>query len=238
MGREVASLLRVRGFTVAGEVDTAVGTTTGAAAGDAAALTDGAAADMARRAGAGGALVIRMELEDGGAIRGTDLRGGGGHAAVRVLEIGDSGLIERVAAAKVKGAGFAETSDGALAAAGSELVSRLVAAVAKPMTERWPAPLSAGDEGNLVLIEVRGYRDWAAIGALTSQLRGNPDIRRVWPRRLGSQGVVLAVAGELGRRRVAALVRRTKAENTRMDVTSWGENGLTVTLRNPGDNDS
>jgi hypothetical protein len=189
-------------------------------------LSDQAAAEMARQAGAGGAFVVGLRAEPDGQIRGTSQAGARGRAAIRVLDLaGRAGVVAR---AEIAGAGFADSMDQALAAAAADLITRLVLAVAPHLAQHWPPALAAGDE---MLIEVDGVSGWQHVRPLMEHLAGTRGIDRVWPRHLGRRGVILGVATSMDRRRVAAALRRATVPGAAISVHSSGDAGLRISLQ-------
>jgi hypothetical protein len=188
-------------------------------------LSDQAAAELARQAGAGGAFVVGLRAEPDGPIRGTAQAGARGRAAIRVLDL--AGRASVVTSAEITGAGFADSLDQALAAAAADLIARLVLAVAPHLAERWPPALSTGDE---MLVEIDGVSGWQQVRPLVQHLAGTRGVNRVWPRHLGRHGVILGVATSMDRRRVAAALRRATLPNAAISVHSRGDTGLRISI--------
>lgn len=192
-------------------------------------LAGAAAAELARRAGAGGAFVIGVEAGLDGPIRGTRLVGARGRAVLRVIDA--RGEVAELARAEVSGAGFGAAAEEAMSRAVRELSSRMLRAVSSTLVEVWP-PVITSDEA--ILVEVVGVRGWQAVRALIEHLAATQGVVRVWPRHLGTRGVILAVATDMDRQRVASALKRAELPWGRVSVSAWGDSGLRVSVDGDG----
>ncbi len=177
----------------------------------ASALSDVAVAEMARTAGAGGAVVVDASLGADGRVRGTALLGAVGSARVRVLSVTDTG-VARVAADQVEAAAFAEAANLALDAASRALGLRGVGAVAAAAERYWPPAVIA--PGNVV-IEVRGAPTWSVVREIWRAVAKAPGVSAVTPRVL-RRGYV---AFEISTGQQAGQVARALASATFRDAT-------------------
>lgn len=224
-GRTLIQNLREQGFEVLSAAGAAAPVSREAPQG--VPLDDAAAGIMARQAGAGGAFVLGLQALPDGLIRGTRLVGAQARAVVRVLDAEDSGSATLVAKAVVQSASFAESLEEAQSAAAAEVATRALLAVTQTVADRWPPRITADDA---LIVEIRGYRGWSSVDAIIKGLSGTRGIERVWPRRLGKQGVALAVVTELGRGRVAAALKRVALPGGTLVVKALGERGLSVDI--------
>ena len=190
-------------------------------------LDDRAAALLAQDTGADTAFVVGVELGGARNIRGTVLYGAAGRGTVRVLDVAGTDA-HLVAAAEVSGGGFAGTPAAARAAAAETLASRLAASVAEATAAYWPPALPA--DGAL-LLAIEGFTGWQNVAALIDHLSRTHGIRRVWPRRVGAGGVLLAVDTELSRNRVASALRLAVLPSAQLALGKADERGLRVVLQ-------
>ncbi|MEM9492986.1 MAG: hypothetical protein AAGC55_27805, partial [Myxococcota bacterium] len=149
---------------------------------------------------------------------------------LRVLDVADrDAQPEAVASVSIRGAGFGPSSDRAVIRAAEDLVDRAMFAVADRLQEYWPAPVGAGQA---MVVEVRGFRSWSSVAALIRHLDRTRGIERVWPVRLGSRGVALAVDTELEARRLLSVLRRADVPDARrISVRSRGDREFEVRIR-------
>ena len=165
---------------------------------------DGAAVELARRAGAGVAWVVGLEVRPDGPIRGTRLTGAAARGKIRVLDAAGGGA---VATAETTGAGYGEALPRAAAAAGAHAAERLVGAVTREVTSRWPASAPAGAS---LLVRVSGARTWSSIAAIIQRLGTTEGVSAVHPRRVWRGRVALVVETGLSAARVAAAIERAR----------------------------
>lgn len=196
-GTSLAAQLDALGFRVASTRGV-----TAAASTDAVAelpVGDSAAIELARSVGAGGAVVVGIDVASDGPIRATQLRGAAGRAAVRVLDVG-SGAVVMSASLDAAGIGAA---DAAAIDAVAAMLGRLVGERAgAAMTGHWPSAIAASGNGRVVV--VRGAARWASVDAVQRRLGAIPGNRGVSLGRLQSGVVVLVIdtglsASELAR---------------------------------------
>lgn len=223
-GRALMTAVRERGFEIASAQGASLPIAAEAPQG--VPVSDQAAAEIARKAGAGGAFVIGLQAEVDGPIRGTSQTGARGRASMRVLELGDAGM-RLVFQDQVKAAGFADSADDALAQTSLALVSRLVQAMTRPVADHWPLVRTSDD---VLLVDVQGFQAWQPVRALVDYLAGTRGITRVWPRHVGKSGVILAVDTELDRKRVASALRRAQIAGGELRIDNWDDRGLRVTI--------
>lgn len=190
-------------------------------------LDDQAAALLAQDTGADAAFVVGVELSGARGIRGTALYGAAGRATVRVLDVAGTEP-QLVAAAEVSGGGFAGAPDAALAAAAETLAGRITAGVAEATAAYWPPSVPA--DGAL-LLAVEGFTGWQNVAALIDYLSRTHGIRRVWPRRVGAGGVLLAVDTDLSRNRVASALRLAVLPSAQLVLGKADEGGLRAVLQ-------
>jgi hypothetical protein len=195
-------------------------------------FSDDAAAELGQEAQAACVLVVGMEVTPAVRVRGTRLDGAAGRGVIRVLDV-RSGVAELVAEAEVAGGGFAEASEAALERAASVLGQRLIGAVSAAVGSHFrPAVATEG----ALLVEIRGHTGWQQVSAIVSQLSRTSGIERVWPRRVGSGAVILAVDadvdGERAQRRVASILERVTLPAASLTVER-NRQGLALTI-DPG----
>ena len=189
-------------------------------------LTDEGAAAIARSVSAGGVLVVGVEARPKGTIRATSLSGAVARATVRVLDVSED-TPAMVAQADVQAAGYGESPEKALTHASAEAARRAVLQIAAQLVAFWPLEQA---RDNAIAIEVRGYRDWSDIRALTRHLGSTHGITRVWPQKLGRRGVVLAAVTDIGRRRLASAIRRAPLRDASVKTAARGR-GVLVTIK-------
>jgi hypothetical protein len=197
--------------------------------GDALPFSDDAAAELGEEAQAACVLVVGLEVTPAVRVRGTRLHGAAGHGVIRVLDV-RSGVAEVVAEAEVSGGGFADAPEAALERAASVLGQRLIGAVSPAMGAHFrPAVATEG----ALLVEIRGHTGWQQVSSIISQLARTSGIERVWPRRVGSGAVILAVDtdgdGERAQRRVASILERLTLPAAAISVER-SRQGLALTI--------
>lgn len=191
-------------------------------------LSDLAAGEMARRAGAGGVFVVGIASKPAGMIRGTRLVGATSRARVRLLDVTGEGEGLVVAAGK-QGVGFADSAEAAMETSAIAAVSRLVDGIAARVTEYWPASVQVG---GAVIIAVKGYRAWPSVAAVIKHLQKTRGVDRVWPVSLGNRRVSLAVETTLEQRRLISAIRKANVPSARgISVKTRGERELEIRIR-------
>ena len=165
-------------------------------------LDDEAAIAVARRVGAGAAVVVGVEVGEDGSVRATRMQGATAKAQVRIITVAG----DEVAAAKVDGAGYGRDSAGATSAAARAAATRTVAAIASSATAYWPAPRQLTDAQVVI---VTGARTWVPVAAIIARLRSARGVTEVKTRHLGRGEVIIAVATTMTDARLADLVRST-----------------------------
>jgi|GEM_PF-5845072 len=168
-------------------------------------LDDAAATTLANKAGAGGAFVVGIDVRNGGAIRGTKLRGATGRALVRLLDVRKGKLVARTTN---NGAGFGADSDKAAASAAADVATRAVARVSGVAQRYWPTRPAISDG---VAIVVRGDVQWAGIAKLLASLRAATDVSSAAARRFRPGEVALVVHGAITKLNKTASLRRAAA---------------------------
>jgi hypothetical protein len=113
------------------------------------------------------------------------------------------------------------------------LGQRLIGAVSAAVGSHFrPAVATEG----ALLVEIRGHTGWQQVSAIVSQLSRTSGIERVWPRRVGSGAVILAVDadvdGERAQRRVASILERVTLPAASLTVER-NRQGLALTI-DPG----
>jgi hypothetical protein len=192
-------------------------------------FADDAAAELGQEAQAACVLVVGLEVTPAVRVRGTRLHGAAGHGVIRVLDV-RSGVAEVVAEVEVSGGGFADAPEAALERAASVLGQRLIGAVSPAMGAHFrPAVATEG----ALLVEIRGHTGWQQVSSIISQLARTSGVERVWPRRVGSGAVILAVDtdgdGERAQRRVASILERLTLPAAAISVER-SRQGLALTI--------
>lgn len=187
---------------------------------------DEAAADLARRLGAGSVWVVGMDVRADGPIRATRLQGAAGRGKLRVLDI-ERG--ELVAEAEAEGAGFDRALDQAAAIAARDLSQRLVGQVAGKADQRWSSAASAS--GPQVLVRVRGAHTWASIGALIQKLGATTGVDAVHAREVVRGRIALGVETRLPPARVAAALQQARLASGTVAAQPRGERQVDVEIR-------
>lgn len=230
--RALAELVREQGMTIVevgpvGEVGDAPPEVPRDAA-DALPLSDDDAYEAARAAGADVAVVAAIGVGEARRVRGTALFGAASRARIRVLDAG-SRRPGVVADASVEAGGFAREVGEAGGRSAAQASRQLFAAVADAVSAHWP-PRAGSEE--LVLLEIRGHRRWQSVAAIISHLSRSGGIERVWPRWVGADGLILAIAsdaiGDRARRRVAELLRRLDLSDAGTERVGDGTDGAAV----------
>lgn len=198
---------------------------------------DQAALAMALRAKAGGAFVVGIEVREGGAIRGTRLRGATGRAHLRLLDTA-KGHAKVVARATVDAGGFGADAGAAAAHAATTLGGKAISSVGTIAQRHWPTTpaLGLGTSDGLAIV-VRGDLSWTAVTALLATLRAATDVSAAEARRFRPGEVVLVVRGPITNLAEAAAVSRAAAIVKGATITGYtvtaaaeGGNTLAVTM--------
>ncbi len=139
----------------------------------------------------GGAVVVHAEVGAATAIRGIHEYGAIGTISMRVFDIAAAAVEPTLVAVSGEEAAVFSTDVAVLTPQiADQLGRRGIEAVLPPMARYWPPPMLA--QGWLQ-VAVEGYRDWRNIAVIITHLTATSGVERVWPRRLGSGGVILAV---------------------------------------------
>ena len=202
VGRELAQALEERGFDV---VDPS-----GAPLPDGIdpeeALSDGDAAQVAERAGAGGAVVVTLDVSEASRIRATRLTGAEAAGSFRVI---DAERAELVASADTRGAGFGKTRDDAYMRAAKEAIAAGVSRFQDELAEYWPRPVQA--EG-AVTVTIRGAASWELIETIAGAIAGASGVEGVAPYGFDRGEVVLSVTTGADAAGLAAVLRAADVE--------------------------
>jgi hypothetical protein len=188
-------------------------------------LSDEVAADLATRLGAGGALVVGVEAEPSGRVRGTRLRGAEGKASLRVVDSSGARLVTRSVS---RGAGYGESEDEALARAAEDAAGRAMREVADEVASYWPAPARASDA---LTVTIRGAASWAPIQSIAERIVGIPGVAEVAPLGFDRGHVVLAVTTDLGVERIAAAARSADLGGLRIRTQARGARELAIEVQ-------
>lgn len=189
-GVALAAQFDALGFALASAAGSEAPTSTDAGA--SLPVGDSAAVELARRVGAGGAVVVGIDVTGDGPIRSTSLRGAAGTGTVRVIDAATGAVVAR---GRVDAAGFGDSERAAVDTAAATL-GRLVADdVAGAVTRHWPSAVATPDDGRIVV--VRGAARWPSVTAVMARLRRVPGTRGVAIRRLQAGTVALVVGTSL-----------------------------------------
>jgi hypothetical protein len=220
VGRGIDRALSEYGFDVIGAAG--LSAQISEAAESALPVTDEAAIELAREAGAGGAVIVGADVTSSGKVRGTALMGVAGRAAVRVLDL-DTGKI--IASEDVESAAYGESAGAAADKGAAALAARTVSAVGRAMERRWPAAVASATG---IAVEISGSLSWAPAREIVRALEKAPGITSVEPRRFRSGSIALDVITDLPASRVAKAISGAKLESVALDVRTVGDRTVRV----------
>lgn len=214
VGRKVAADLRGQGF----DVVSAAGVQAPVEQGESAEglLGDDAALELARTAGAGAALIVGVRADPEGRVRGTAFAGATATAAVRLIDVR---VGKAVAKGSAPGGGYAESADGALAAAAAQAIDRASAEVGLALTRHWPpARIATGHKP----VKIRGATTWAAIAGIIDRLAATRGVKAVHPARVDRGRVDLAIDSSLSPAEIAAQIKKARLPSGSLATTVKG----------------
>lgn len=217
--------LRARGFDIVSAAKEAV---TRVATGEevsANVLGDASAADLARRLGAGAAVIVALEARAEGAIRGTPKQGAIARGKARLLAVADSRVLSDAGA---RGAGFGSDNAAAVSMALAAALPELAEAMTDAAATAWPAPLRRS--GNRMTVKIRKARTWAPISSIIRRLATTSGITAVHPREIRGSAVTLGIETGLGTSVVTTAIRGTRLLSGTLSAKT-SDGGIIVTIR-------
>ena len=227
-GAALARAVESLGFKLKSAAGQPVAVTTESGGGSLVPLGDQAALDIARKVGAGAAVVVGVQVKPDGGIRGTRLLGAAGRGQLRLLDV-QSGAA--VASADLEGAGFDAALDKAAAAAARDIAERLMRAIEGPAGSRWPVSAPVASGGATVAVEVRGARGWSSVAAVIQKLGATEGVSAVHARDVRRGHIALAVETRLAARNLAAAVERARLPSGTVRATARGDGQVQVEIR-------
>jgi hypothetical protein len=224
--RSIAAALRERGFdlvSAAGvRVDrVAVGEEVGNAV-----LADASALDLARKLGAGAAVVVGLAARDDGKIRGTRFLGAQAQAEARLLEAGGG---RTVATASAREASWGPSLATAAAHAAQAAALALAPDVAAAAARQWPSSARAAG-GDRLAVRIQGASSWSSVAAIIRRLGTTRGVTAVHPVEVRGSEVGLELETSLAPAAVVAAIRRASLPSGSLSARQTG-GSVTVQLR-------
>lgn len=189
-------------------------------------LADASAADLARKLGAGAALIIGLVTSDDGRIRGTTFAGAAASGQARLLDVGSG---RSLATEQISRGGWGSSPEVAFDRAAASAAMVLARGLADIAARQWPAVIATDER---VAVRVRGAKKWASISAIIQQLAITRGVDAVHPREVRGDRVTLGLDTELP---VTALIAAIRSSRLRVGSLSAKQEGDAINVVIRGD---
>lgn len=188
-------------------------------------LSDAAAIDMARQAGASVCVVVGIGLRAVGKIRATQLVAHEARLRIRVLDAGAGAV---VADTSTKRFGYAPDADQAAGSAQAASIAALGKSLDGKLRARWPAQAAAS--GSALTLQIGGAQGWRPVASILKQLAASKGIKFVHALAIQGSQVRLSVSTAMSAASLVALLQRTRIHQGTISVISAG-NTITMEVR-------
>lgn len=224
--RAIARALEERGFELVSAAGTRVDRAALGEQGAGTVLADASALDLARKLGAGGAVIVGLAARQDGRIRGTSFLGAQARGVARVLEAGGGRTLATAEADEATwGASAASAAESGLRQAAESLAPQLAAAVSR----QWPAARGNLDSDRLA-VRIRGASSWSPVAAIIRQLALAHGVSAVHPTDVRGGEVLLGIETSLPVAKIVGLIRRTSLGSGSLSARVSGD-GVLVTVQ-------
>jgi hypothetical protein len=188
-------------------------------------LSDAAAIDMARQAGASVCVVVGIGVRAMGKIRATQLVAQEARLRIRVLDA-SAGAV--VADTSTKRFGYAADAGQAAGSAQAASIAELGKSLDGKLRARWPTTSAAS--GSALTLQIGGAQGWRPVAAILNQLAASKGIKFVHALEIQSSQVRLSVSTTMSAASLVALLQRTRIYQGTISVVSAG-NTITMQVR-------
>lgn len=188
-------------------------------------LSDSAAMDMARQAGAGISVVVGIEVQSSGVIRATPLVS---HHALLHLRVIDVTAGEVVFDASVRAPGYDANADQSVALSVSRAVTKVGQGLVPKLLLHWPR--ESNEKGTALSLMVSGADSWRPVAAILQRLAATKGVQYVHALEIQPSQVRLSVSSRQSIASLVASLRRTRIYKGSLSVSVSG-NSITIRLQ-------
>jgi hypothetical protein len=188
-------------------------------------LSDAAATDMARQAGATIAVIAGIRVQPQGAIRATAFLSQKASLRLRVLDVAGGEVVYET---RLSAFGYHKSEDQGGNLAMAKAITQANEGLVPELRARWAS--SSPAKGTSLILTVSGADSWRPLSAILQKLAVTKGVESVHVIGIDSSRVRLAVSSRQSITSLIANLRRTRIYNGSISVTASG-NAISVSLQ-------